>query len=248
MFASLSSMLASSFVWRIAIICIALSAGFTRAQDQNQAENALPKPASAEQMERQRIAQERSSLKAQLEQQRQACYQKFAVSACLNDARDQHNEKMRDLKRQEVSLNDVQRKRAGADRLRAIEERNSPEAQLKQSQERGKALENSAKREQQRQEREASRLSKRNSLSTEPAAPAIAESAKPEAKSAAANPAPQAALPSPSKSAAEVAQMERKRQQAAKREKDAQERRARMQEREAKRKKPASAPLPAPAS
>jgi colicin import membrane protein len=237
--------------WRFAIICIAFSAGSIRAHAQNEPENALSNSASAEQIERQRIAQERSSLNAQLEQQRQACYQKLAVNACLNEARDQHNEKMRDLKRQEVSLNDAQRKRAGADRLRAIDERNSPEAQLKQAQQRGKALENSAQREQQRQERETSRQAKRTTATPEPTLQATetpANITKPEPKPAIASQVPQLATTKPAKPAPDAANAERKRQQATQREKEAQERRARMQEREANRKKPLSAPLPTPAS
>lgn len=250
MFASFSSTKPFSKRWRIAIIFIAFSACFIRANAQNQPENPLSNGALAEQIERQRIAQERSSLKAQLAQQRQSCYQELAVNACLNEARDQHNEKTRDLKRQEVSLNDAQRKRAGADRLRAIEERNSPEAQLKQAQQRGTALESSAKREQQRQEREISRQAKRN-MATQTGSQTISqdmETPKPEAKLAAPSSALQPALPKPSQSAPDAANAERKRQNAAQREKEAQERRARMQDREAKRKKPLSAPLPTPAS
>lgn len=253
MFASFSSTGPFSKHWRFAIICIAISAGFIRAYAQNQPENVLSNSVSAEQIERQRIAQERSSLKAQLEQQRQACYQKLAVNACLSEARDQYNEKMRDLKRQEVSLNDAQRKRAGADRLRAIDERNSPEAQLKQAQQRGKALESSAQRDQQRQEREISRQAKRNAAkevglpTTSQATEAPAAEVKPEPKPAAARP-PQPATPRPKSPAPDAALAERKRLKAAQREKEAQERRARMQEREAKRKKPLSVPLPTPAS
>ncbi len=243
--------LARSFVhsrFHIAMICIALCTGYTTARAQNEPKNA----ASEEQAERQRIGAERGALKKTLEQQRQACYQKLAVTPCLNEARDQHNDKMRDLKRQEVALNDTQRKRAAADRLRAVDDRNSPQAQQNVAERRGRALEASGKREEERTQRDISREAKIAASASAPIAPnAFApDRAAPKAALLPQNPArAQRSAKTPvGERPGHAAKMERSRQQAAQREKAAAERRANAQEREAKRKKPAAQALPTPAS
>ena len=242
-----------SFVLKIiAIFSIALCAVFMPATAQNVPQNAAQSLAqraaeNAEgRAERARIGKERAALNQSLEQQRQACYQKLAVTPCLNDARDQHNEKIRDLKRQEVTLNDMQRKAAAADRVRAIDQRNSPEAQLKRAQDRGKAMQDASKREDSRTERLASREAKQAETANSPKTTI-------EPKSEGALPAPQGkpreqakAKVAPAQRPGESAKMEKNRQQAAQREKEAAERRAKVAEREAKRKKPPAAGLPMP--
>lgn len=140
----------------IAIIYIALCAISMKARAKNASENVQ----LAEQTERQRISSERVALLTQLEQQRQTCYQKLAVNLCLNEVRDQHNEKMRDLKRQEVALSDVQRKRQASDRLRTVDDRHSPQALQNLAEQRGRAMEASARREEERAQRERSREAK----------------------------------------------------------------------------------------
>lgn len=229
-----------SMLWRVsAIFLVAICAMNTRANAQNASEPTDPN--AQEQVERARIASERAALTKNLELQRQACYQKLAVTPCLNDARDEFNEKMRDLKRQEVALNDMRRKRAAAQRLADVDERNSPQAQLERAQRRGRALEESAQRERERQQRQAQRA----------AAPASASSDAPRSEPSAPKPSgkPRAASP-PSdgdKTAADrAARAEANRAQAEAREKAAQDRRAKAKEREATRTKPPAAPLPIP--
>jgi colicin import membrane protein len=212
------------------------------AQNASNVTSQKPEETAEQRTERARIASERAGLQRQLDQQRQACYQKLAVTPCLNEARDTHNDKMRDLKRQEVALNDAQRKRAAADRLQAVDERNSPEAQQKLAERRGRALEASERREASRVQRENSRAAKQAAAANMPVPSAPSNSV------ASSKPAPQGkprAQPKPAK-VPDAAQMERSRQQAAKREKDLAERRAKAQEREANRKKPAAKPLPIP--
>ncbi|TAG25540.1 MAG: hypothetical protein EAZ37_12605 [Burkholderiales bacterium] len=194
--------------------------------------------------ERVRINAERDRLNQELAQQRKACYQKLSVTPCLNAARDQHNEQMRDLKRQEVALNDAKRKSAAADRQRAMDERNSPEAQLKRSQDRGSAMEAASKRQESQAQREADRKAKLEAANAKPAA--NVKEAKP-------SPKPQGKPRSdtepklkPEQRPGQAAIMEKNRQQAAEREKAAEMRRAEAMQREAKRKKPAAAPLPIP--
>jgi colicin import membrane protein len=233
-----------SLLKSIAIYLIAACAFSMTATGQNAPQKAIEK--ADEQAERTRIKSERAKLNESLAQQRQACYQKLAVTPCLNEARDQNNEKMRDLKRQEVALNDVQRKRAAADRVKALDERNSPEAQLKRAQDRGKAMDAAAKREESRAERQASREAKQAQAANVPQA---AKEPKPEG----ASPAPQgkprqqpAAKLAPEQRPGQAAKMEKSRRQAAEREKAAEMRRAEALQREAKRKKPAAAALPIP--
>jgi colicin import membrane protein len=235
-----------------AIIFVASSAASMRASAQNDAQKSSE--IADEQAERERIKSERAKLNDNLKLQREACYQKLAVTSCLNEARDGHNEKMRDLKRQEVALNDVQRKRAAADRVKSLDQRSSPEAQLQRTQERGKAMQDAAKREDSRAARQAAREAK------------LAEAAKnAETKEAEAKPdmkttegtthaVPQgkprqqpAAKAAPDQREGLAGEIEKNRQQAAGREKAAAERRAKAAEREAKRTKPAAAGLPLPA-
>jgi colicin import membrane protein len=205
--------------------------------------------AASEQIERERIQRERTQLNQSLEQQRQACYQKLAVTPCINEAKALHNEKMLDLKRQEVSLNDQRRRRSAAQRLADVDARNSPQTQLEKTERRGRAMEASAKKEQSRQERAAKRVpaptSEPLTLSTE----ANKESSPAEASAAPARAKPrdpQRAKSTPEQQAAQAARAQKNRQQALEREKAALERQAKARKREAERKKPPAASLPLP--
>ncbi len=214
-----------------------------RANAQNSIENTLTNQ-QVVQAERDRIKSERDVATQMLEQQRAACYQKLAVTPCLNEARDAHNEKTRDLKRQEVALNDAQRKRAAADRLRIIEERNSPQAQQTLAERRGRALAASAEREQAQQAKQNSRPTKQTN--TPAASDSTAQAAPKQAKpTGVLNPQPSPKT-APTKRPDQAAKIEKNRQQAAAREKAAEMRRAEALQREAKRKKTAAAPLPIP--
>ncbi len=142
----------SRFYTALAIFLVALCAVSMPATGQNDL-----KQISNDQAERQRIQAERSAIAQVLAQEIQACYQKFSVAACLNEARDAHNEKERDLKRQEVALVDAQRRLAAADRLRTLDERNSAQAQLDQAQRRGRALEATARRHERRSAQQSKR-------------------------------------------------------------------------------------------
>ena len=150
----------------IAMVFIAFSAVSMPATAQNNAQ--LTDELAAERAERSRISQERAALQKSLAEQREACYQKFAVTPCLNKARDEHNEKTLDLKRQELLLSDTQRKRAAAARVSAMDERNSPAAQLARAQDRGRALEAAARRDERQAQRQNEREKKQNALPAQP--------------------------------------------------------------------------------
>jgi len=82
-------------------------------------------PADTTAAERGRIAAERSRLEAEYHARERACWGQFAVNDCLSDARAQRRSALADLRRQEISLNDAQRKQRGAERVRAIEQRSA---------------------------------------------------------------------------------------------------------------------------
>lgn len=88
----------------------------------------LALPALAQQQaedaaERQRIAAERARVEAEFEQAQKACYARFAVNDCIDDARAKRREVMSDLRRQELVLNDAERRRRSAERLEEIEKK-----------------------------------------------------------------------------------------------------------------------------
>jgi colicin import membrane protein len=199
-----------------------------------------------------RIASERAQLLRAYEAQRAACYQKLAVNDCLIQARDAHNEQMNDLKRQEVALNDVQRKRKGADRLRAIDERNSPQAQLKQAERRGREIEKTAQREADFAERHKARDEKNTaapapSSASDPATSSASEQVlrKPVASRDQPRAQTEPQLPRAQR-AGQAEKMAQSRQAADQRERAAAERRAKAEQRLANSSKPAAAGLPVP--
>ena len=77
--------------------------------------------------ERARIASERARVEAEFEQAHRACYARFAVNDCISDARATRREQLADLRRQELALNDAERRRRGEERLRDIESRTPPQ-------------------------------------------------------------------------------------------------------------------------
>lgn len=98
-----------------------------------QAQEELPaqQATSQVQAERARIAAERAGLEAQFDAQEAVCYQKFAVNSCLAPIKVQRREALADLRRQEVVLNDAERRRKGAEQIKKTEEKASLESQQK---------------------------------------------------------------------------------------------------------------------
>ncbi len=70
-----------------------------------------------------RIRQERAEALARFQAQDAQCYQRFAVTDCLSEVRVQRRLLLAELKRQEISLNDAQRKRRAADQLLRADEK-----------------------------------------------------------------------------------------------------------------------------
>lgn len=76
-----------------------------------------------EDAQRHRIAQLRETYQADLRAKEAACYQRFAVNDCLLEQRRISRDLLADLRRQEVVLNDAQRKRRAARQLLRADEK-----------------------------------------------------------------------------------------------------------------------------
>ena len=79
--------------------------------------------ARREATERERIHRTRASEQSKFVALEAQCYSRFAVNDCLAEVRSQRREVLGDLRRQEISLNDAQRKRRGAEQLLRSDER-----------------------------------------------------------------------------------------------------------------------------
>ena len=121
--------------------------------------------------QRLRIAAERASLQASFDLQSAACYKKFWVNNCLDDLKAERLGVMSDLRRQEVALNDLERKAKGAEQLQKLDEKASLANEVSQQNERAEL----AKKAQSRAEREA-----KKSAATPPSKSVSAEQSRQE--------------------------------------------------------------------
>lgn len=80
-------------------------------------------------VERERITAERAKVEAAFGEQEKACYGKFSVNDCVDAARGKRRQALADLRRQEIHLNDAQRKRKADERLRELEQRKAEQPQ-----------------------------------------------------------------------------------------------------------------------
>jgi colicin import membrane protein len=194
-----------------------------------------------------RIATQRSEAEAAFRAQEKACYSKFAVVDCLNAAKAHRRQVLADLRRQEISINDAQRKRKAAEHLRAIEERSSPEKRQQESQRRTGAMEKQREREAAATQKAAERSSKAQEAIERAArkdsarsdashSPNAADQGRTESKQA-------EAAAARSRRAEEAAQNVKRREQ---KQIDAEDRKASVEKRLAERKKPKAQALPTP--
>ena len=94
-------------------------------------------------IQRTAISDERSRLEAGFLSEDAACYKKFAVNSCLGKVNSRRREAMADLRRQEIFLNDQERKIKGEEQIRKMQEKTSPENQQQAADSRAKAVEES---------------------------------------------------------------------------------------------------------
>lgn len=72
--------------------------------------------------EQARIHAERQQIEKRFADEEAACFQKFAVNGCRDASRARRRVDMADLRRQEIALNDAERKRKGAVQMQRMEQ------------------------------------------------------------------------------------------------------------------------------
>ena len=92
-------------------------------------------------VQRAAIAAERGGLEAGFLSEDAACHKKFAVNRCLENVNARRRAVMADLRRQEIMLNDEQRKSKVEQQIRKSQEKSSPESMQQDSDRRTKAIE-----------------------------------------------------------------------------------------------------------
>jgi hypothetical protein len=90
--------------------------------------------------QRKTISIERSRLENDFLSEKATCYKKFAVNNCLDEVNTRRREIMAKLRRQEILLNDEERKIKGAEQTRKTEEKSSPEKLQQNADRRTKAI------------------------------------------------------------------------------------------------------------
>ena len=96
--------------------------------------------------ERKRISAERARLEAGFKAEETACYRKFFVNRCLNDIHDRRRAPLADLRRQEILLDEVERKQQAAEQLLRTEEKSALEQQQKAADQQLKAEQDALRR------------------------------------------------------------------------------------------------------
>lgn len=82
---------------------------------------------SHEGLTHQQIQEARNAEEARFSDQERACYERFVVNDCLKQVRVKRRLTMEDLRRQEVFLNDLERRKKAADQLELIQDKSSPQ-------------------------------------------------------------------------------------------------------------------------
>lgn len=76
--------------------------------------------------ERARVAQERASADQRYQAAELACWRRFAVNDCLDQAKRERRQTLDALRRQDLDMNTAERQRNAAERLREIEQKAPP--------------------------------------------------------------------------------------------------------------------------
>lgn len=90
--------------------------------------------------ERARIEAKRAQVEALSTNESAACYQNFFVNNCLDEVKAKQQGALAELRRDEVRLNEVERKARATEQLQKIEDKRSPEARAASAERRAGAL------------------------------------------------------------------------------------------------------------
>ena len=96
--------------------------------------------------ERLRISSERVVLEDGFKREDTACYKKFWVNNCLDEVKARRSDAMADLRRQEIAINDQERKANAAEQVQKTEDKASPEKQQQDADKRAEALKQNEER------------------------------------------------------------------------------------------------------
>ena len=181
--------------------------------------------------ERLRIGTERARLEARFKREDTACYKKFLVNNCLDEVKVLRREALADLRRQEISLDDQERKIKGAAQIQKTEDKASPEKQQQDADRRAEALkEYEGRLEREKQKNAGRATAQSNEKANADAAAGRVKSSQDKAGARA------------SKQAATVEEVKKYNE----RQEKAKERQARYAKDQASQTKPGSKPLPTP--
>ena len=117
--------------------CLSFDAAMAQSPDQEKAKNSL---------ERSKIAAERARLEAGFLAEETVCKSRFAVNACLQEIRSRRNEAMADLRRQDLLINESDRKARAADQIQKTEEKSNLERQQQRAEQEKKAQQETERR------------------------------------------------------------------------------------------------------
>jgi colicin import membrane protein len=224
-------------VWNIvaAIVLVAIYDQMTVTLAQN-----IQIPEGIEAQERGRISTAREQHAKSNTQARAACYQSFAVNDCLERERAQHAVHMDDLRRQEIALNDAQRKARGAKQVQSMDEKTSAQKQADAANDRAEALKRTQERQDASDQKRTDKERKAQEVLQNPPVPRQAKEppATPSKQLSKNNPAPNA--PDKAAKAATYRQAYDERQA------QAQRRKAQLEKKRAEQGKKPAVPLPIP--
>lgn len=103
--------------------------------------SAGPAPTSID-SERARISLQRAQLEGAFKADDAACYSRYMVNNCLEEVQGRRREALADLRRQEISLNEQERRAKAAAQVLKTEEKSSPQTQQEASEKRAAAARN----------------------------------------------------------------------------------------------------------
>jgi len=125
------------FVLFLLCCCLSLGAAIAQSPAQEKANSAL---------ERSKVAAERARLEAGFQAEEAACKSRFAVNSCLQEIRTRRNEAMADLRRQDILINEADRKVRAADQIQKTEDKTNLERQQQRSEQEKKAQQETDRR------------------------------------------------------------------------------------------------------
>lgn len=184
-------------------------------------------PPSDDTAVRARIARDRAETNARYASQEAACYQKFAVNDCLENARQLRRQSLGVLSREEIGLNEARRRRASAARQQTLAEKSRADAERQAENRQGRAQPPDSPRSQSLIRRDTARSAEATAPAPLPASSSKAQRNK------------------PSRTALEAADAERR---FAAKQKEAAKHREALAKKQAQRTKPPAAPLPVPSA